>query len=195
MQDQDHKLDWPWPTRLLHLLVALAVIHQLGISLVMRAPEAGQPGDMYYELHEKAGLATFVVVFVYWLWIGFRQSRRGVGVLFPWFSRSKRSAVFADLRFHIASVAQLKLPALKEQPLASAVHGLGLLIVTIMAGTGAIAWSGLLSGSTTRSLWQVHAASGNVMWVYLIGHASFALLHEFAGERLLARVFAFRFRA
>jgi len=33
------KLIWSWPTRLLHLLIALAVTHQLVVSLVMVVPD------------------------------------------------------------------------------------------------------------------------------------------------------------
>lgn len=186
------KLAWSWPTRLLHLLVALAVTHQLVVSLVMAAPEDGRPGDVFYEFHETVGLATFAVVLAYWVWLALRRSDRGAGALFPWFSHRGRAAVLADVRAHLASLSRFRLPALAEQPLASAVHGLGLLAATAMAGTGALAWSEILAENATEALWQTHGLLGNLMWAYLIGHVGLALLHEVTGEHLLGRMFALR---
>lgn len=191
----ERKLGWSWPTRLLHLLIALAVTHQLVVSLIMVVPENNRPGDTYYEFHETVGLATFAIVLAYWLWLVFRRSDRGAGALFPWFSRAGWAAVIADVRVHLASLRQLRLPAIEEQPLASAVHGLGLLTATVMATTGVLAWSRVLAGSATELLWQVHVAISNLMWAYLIGHVSIALLHEISGERLLGRMFALRSRS
>lgn len=186
------KLSWSWLTRVLHLLIALAVVHQLGVSLIMVVPEAGKPGNIYYEFHESVGLASFGIVLAYWIWLALRRTDRGAGALFPWFSSPGRGAVLADLRAHLISLGRLRLPALEEQPLASAVHGLGLLTATIMAGTGMLAWSGSLSETNAERLWQVHMLVGNLMWAYLIGHVSVAVLHELAGERLLGRMFTLR---
>lgn len=190
---KDRKPDWSWTTRLLHFLLALSVTHQLFISLVMVVPQDNRPGDILFSLHENAGLATFAIVLTYWSWLALRRSDRGAGALFPWFSRSARTAVVNDVLAHLTSLRRLRLPPGEEQPLAAAVHGLGFLAATIMAGTGAIAWSSLLSKPTTALILEVHMTLGNVMWVYLIGHTTLALLHEFAGERLLRRIFSLRF--
>lgn len=186
------KPDWSWTTRLLHFLLALSVTHQLFISLVMVVPQDNRPGDILFSFHQNVGLATFAIILTYWSWLALRRSDRGAGALFPWFSKSARTALVNDVLAHLASLRRLRLPPGEEQPLAAAVHGLGFLVATIMAGTGAIAWSSLLSKPTTALILEVHMTLGNVMWVYLIGHTTLALLHEFAGERLLRRIFSLR---
>lgn len=64
-----------------------------------------------------------------------------------------------------------------EAPLASAIHGLGLCLVTVIAGTGAFY---LLSGANSpeASGWIMcaHTSLGNLVWAYLIGHAAMAVL-------------------
>ncbi|WP_231737582.1 hypothetical protein, partial [Caulobacter sp. CCH5-E12] len=38
----------------------------------------------------------------------------------------------------------------------------------------------------------VHGAFANLVWTYLIGHASLAVLHELAGHRLFRQMFSLR---
>ena len=190
---KDRKPGWSWTTRLLHLLLAVSVTHQLFISLVMVVPQDNRPGDILFSLHENVGLATFAIILSYWSWLALRRSDRGAGALFPWFSKSARTAVVNDVLAHLASLRRLRLPLGEEQPLAASIHGLGFLVATMMAGTGVIAWSSLLSKHTTAMILEVHMTLGNVMWAYLIGHVTLALLHELTGERLLRRIFSLRF--
>jgi hypothetical protein len=133
---KDRKPDWSWTTRLLHFLLALSVTHQLFISLVMVVPQDNRPGDILFSLHQNVGLATFAIILTYWSWLALRRSDRGAGALFPWFSKSARTALVNDVLAHLASLRRLRLPPGEEQPLAAAVHGLGFLVATIMAGRG-----------------------------------------------------------
>lgn len=187
---QTRQTTWSWPTRLLHFLLAMAVLHQVLISLIMTTPKQDRPGDTYFEFHEIVGLSTFAIVTAYWLWLGSRRSDRGAGALFPWFSRAGRAAVLADARVHLVGIARLELPALEERPLASAVHGLGLLTASAMAATGMLAWLGMFTKNATELLWEMHGTLGNLMWAYLIAHVGLALIHEIAGEKILRRMFA-----
>jgi len=41
----------------------------------------------------------------------------------------------------------------------------------------------------------LHSLAGDLMWVYLIGHASMAILHQLAGDEVFSRMFWFRRRA
>lgn len=75
---QARKLSWSWLTRVLHLLIAVAVVHQLGVSLIMIAPEAGKTGNIYYEFHESVGLVSFGIVSAYWLWLALRRRVLGL---------------------------------------------------------------------------------------------------------------------
>lgn len=76
--------------------------------------------------------------------------------------------------------------------LASALHGLGLVIVQVMAGTGTLGWLiwDQAAGMTpfTRNLFEVHETVANLLWTYLVLHAGVTLLHELMGHRLLHRM-------
>jgi cytochrome b561 len=182
-------------TRLLHAGLAVAVIHQLAVSLVMQAPHPGRaPADLAYELHESVGLASLGILAAFWVWVLLRRREHAPGALFPWFSRRRRAAFLADLGDHARSLVRLRLPMPREEtPLASATHGLGLCAATGMALTGGVLYAvmgpdGAL-GDFGRLARELHEMLANLMWAYLIGHAGIAILHEFAGHRTLERMF------
>lgn len=177
-------------TRLLHATIALAVVAQLvGIGLA-EPPSHGAPGNLAFSVHQAVGLGTLGVLVAFWLWTLLRRREHGFTALVPWFSRSRRAAVWGDLRKHVAALRRLSLPVPGiETPLASAIHGLGLLVATTMAATGSIVFIGMapdgaLPAWADASL-SLHKAVANLMWAYLIGHAAVALLHEVMGHRLL----------
>ena len=176
-------------TRLLHATIALAVIAQLvGIGLA-EPPRAGTPGNLMFSVHQFVGLGTLGVLVAFWLWTLLRREH-GFTALVPWFSRNRRAAVVADLREHLAVLRQLRLPQPgSETPLASAIHGLGLIVATTMATTGATVFVGMAPDGTLPAWADValslHKATANLMWAYLIGHPAVALLHEAMGHRLL----------
>lgn len=166
------------PTRLLHGALALAILVQLLSSLGMVPEEHGQAGNLLYGAHEVAGVASFGLVLAFWLWTLVRRRGSALAALFPWLSAGRRRALIADIRLHLTRLRQLSLPDHgPEAPLASAIHGLGLCLVTVMAGTGTFY---LLSGadSPEASGWVmfVHTSLGNLVWAYLIGHAAMAVL-------------------
>ncbi|WP_037514696.1 cytochrome b/b6 domain-containing protein [Sphingobium xenophagum] len=172
-------------TKLLHLLIAAALIHQLFISLIMVVPETNRPGDSYFELHEWVGVLTLWLLVIFWIWTLVRRGETRFAMLFPWFSATRRSAFWADLKAHLASLARGGGPLTEESPLASAVHGLGLLIATAMALTGAVGYF----FPAASLLLEVHMTIAPVMWAYLTGHVGVALLHQMAGHRILQRMF------
>lgn len=93
-----------------------------------------------YEVHEWVGLATLTIVVVFWLWTALRRRETRLAALLPWFSTGGWRAVAADARAHRAALRALKLPGTAgDTPLASAVHGLGLLSALAMAATGGAA--------------------------------------------------------
>lgn len=75
----------------------------------------------------------------------------------------------------------------------SAVHGLGLLLMTSMAASGGVyaaqVWAGLQSPEPDGSLaMTVHFALANLVWVYLIAHAGMATIHHFASSVPLGKM-------
>lgn len=175
-------------TKLLHLLVALAVVHQLAISLVMTRPSPGRPGDSLFELHELVGLVSLGVLLIFLLWVIVRRRETTAGMLYPWFSRNRRRALRIDLKAHFHSIKSGRILLTQESPLASAVHGLGLLLVLAMAATGATGYF----IAAARPLLSIHETLGPLVWAYLVGHAGLALLHQRAGHRVLQNMFDLR---
>jgi cytochrome b561 len=183
-------------TRLLHALLAAAIIHQLVGSGLMHMPRpSGRPGDLAFGLHEFAGLASLGLLAVFWLWILVRRGEHSVAGLVPWFSPERRAGVIADLRLHLGELARLRLPhPSAESPLASATHGFGLIVASVMATTGALVYAqmgadGSMSAVAGLAL-DLHSLVANLMWAYLIGHASIAVLHQLSGHNILQRMFS-----
>lgn len=174
-------------TKLLHLLFAAALIHQLFISLIMVVPETNRSGDSYFELHEWGGVLTLGLLVIFWVWTLVRRGETRFAMLFPWFSGARRSAFWADLKAHLASFARGRVPLNEQSSLATAVHGLGLLIATAMALTGAVGYF----VPAASLLLEVHMTIAPIMWAYLIGHVGLALLHQMAGHKILQRMFEF----
>ena len=177
-------------TRILHALIAVTIVTQLALSTVMQAPGRNRPGDQWFEVHEKVGLGALAVLAGFWIWAMVRTREVRFAMLFPWFSLSRTRDVWADLKDHLRSLGRGKLPLSEARPLANAVHGLGLIIATIMAVTGAAGYF----IPQARALLGVHEAVSTGMWAYLIGHAGIAILHELTGDRLIQRIFTFEKR-
>ena len=160
---------------------------QLVFVQLVERPRVDRPGNLFFTIHEWVGLATLAVVALFWLWSLARQAETPVAVLFPWLSAGRLAALGADLRAHWAELRRLRLPhAEKETPLASAVHGLGLLAALAMGASGAWLFTMSVPGGLVLT---VHRAMANLMWAFVIGHAALAVLHQWAGHRVLRRMF------
>ncbi|MCT4373046.1 cytochrome b/b6 domain-containing protein [Yangia mangrovi] len=171
-------------TRLLHGPLALAVVVQLGSSLAMIPERADRPGNGLFELQESIGIASMALVLAFWLWSLSRRRGTPPGALFPWLSGPRLRALKVDVLRHFGELRRLRVPAHHpDAPLASAIHGLGLCLVTFMAASGTLY---LLSGATSPRdaglTMELHEAFGSLVWVYLIGHAGMGVLQHLATE-------------
>ncbi len=178
------------PTRLLHLALLTAVLWQLTASGLVERPRIGRPGNLFYRIHEVVGLTALGVVLAFWLWSAIRRREPHIAALFPWYSPPRVLAVIADLKAHLAQLREWRLPAAAaEMPLASAVHGLGLLTASAMAASGAWLYTENVPGGIVL---QIHRALANLMWTYVIAHAGLAVLHQVMGHAVLQRMFGRR---
>jgi cytochrome b561 len=176
------------PTRLVHAALAVAVTIQLVTSLTM---EADHGGDGVFQIHRIGGLAAFGLVLVFWFVTVIRRRGTPLGRLLPWFSARRRAELWQDVGAHLRSLPRLSFPAEQgdvDDALASAVHGLGLLLMTAMAGSGFLYF--LLNtgdpdaGGLVGLAMLVHTSLANLAWAYLIGHAATAVLHSLAGRSI-----------
>jgi cytochrome b561 len=177
------------PTRLLHAAIALGVTAQLGLSLVMNAPDDqdevlanGLPLALF-KAHEFIGMTLLVILLLHWLWSLSGHVKGGIGHLFPWFSGERMGRVAAEVK----DILKFKLqdPEANNE-FAGAIHGLGLLAATIMAASGAVLFFSLSdSGHMTapgKTFHAIHGFSANLMWAYLIGHLAIAVMHKRLGH-------------
>ena len=168
-------------TRLIHAGLAIAITVQLGSSQFMN-PDKG--GNTAFDVHEYAGLTAFAFVLGFWIFSLVRQRGTPVAELLPWTSSERRTALWSDVRAHVASLRRFRLPAHQgSSPLASAIHGLGLLLMTAMAASGTLYYfvdtGDPDAGGLVGAAMFVHKNLGNLVWAYLIGHAGFAGLNHF----------------
>lgn len=176
-------------TKLLHLFLLLCILWQLiGVQWV-EPPTVTQPGNVFYVIHQWVGLATLGFVMLFWLWTAVRRAETPIAALFPWASRARLTALKADMRLHLAALRQYRLPSPREAtPLASAVHGLGLTTALAMSASGAWLYTMAVPDGIVL---EIHKAMSNVMWAYVILHASLGVLHQLGGHRVLQRMFVF----
>lgn len=182
-------------TRLFHAGLAITVVLQLGSAVVMRGPRAGHPGDWIYQIHQYCGLISFCFAFGFFLVVALRRKGTEPGLLFPWLDAGRLTALWNDVTLHAQAVRSMRVPRYDgHAPLASAVHGLGLLLMAAMAATGTVFFIASLLGEQANALVRaalgLHHAMANLVWAYLIGHAGLALLHHYLRDFRLGEMWS-----
>jgi cytochrome b561 len=184
--------------RRLHAGITLAAVIQLLTSQIMQVPQPGraplEPQHVFFVMHECSGMTLVTLLVLHWLWVSAGHVAGGWGHLYPWFSRSRLRALLASLQALPAWLRKGRsLEPEAMDPLAGAVHGLGLLTITAMALTGAAMVLGMGPGGSMggflRAVRWAHGFIANLMWAYVIGHVAMAMLHQMRGERLLTKMF------
>lgn len=185
-------------TRLFHAALGMSILTQLGTSLVMGRPDDVQPGDLLFQVHRYSGFVAMALAVSLWITIIARKRGTEFGALFPWLSWRRLVALWQDTLAHLQAVLSLRMPAHEEdKPLPSAVHGLGLLLITGMAATGAIygieVAAGLHSPEPEGMIaMTLHLALANLVWVYLIAHAGLAVLHHLTRSMALSEMWSLK---
>lgn len=172
-------------TRALHWGISFSVVAQMLLGTFMEHPRRDRPGDFLFEVHEKLGLVILALLIVYWIWAMVRSGEKSFGLFFPWFSGQRLRDLGADIKRHAAAIARGTLPPAEDLPLASAIHGLGIICATGLAVTGSVGYF-IPAG---RAFLGYHELFVTPMWIYLGGHVVMTILHELKGERLLAKMF------
>jgi cytochrome b561 len=183
-------------TRALHLSLLLVVLNQLISSQFMERPLPGEEPGWPFAVQEWTGLAGVGVITLFWLWSLTRSSSETpLSRLFPWFSPKKLSDIVDEIAGFASDIFALRMPSFGLDATSSAVHGLGLMLASFLALSGA-AWYFVFTGTPyAKTVMGLHSLAGNLMWVYLIGHAAVAILHQLAGDEVFSRMFWFRRRA
>ncbi|MCW9035419.1 MAG: cytochrome b/b6 domain-containing protein [Alphaproteobacteria bacterium] len=181
-------------TRLFHLFLAFGIALQMIVSLGMTHPKPGRAGDFLFEIHEVLGITLLGVLVTHWLWSMVRPGKVPLAQLIPWFSSTRRTAVWNDARTFGEGLVKLRLPDNSEpSPLAGAIQGLGLIVATILAASGLVIFlyapeNGKMIG-WLHDVKEIHEVLGPLMWGYLALHAGAGLLHQLAGHQSITAMF------
>lgn len=175
-------------TRVIHISILLIVLHQLVSSQVMHGAGHGHPATISYLTHEYVGMAGLVAVGAFWVWSLVRRGETRLIRFIPWFSPRALREVWLDIANQARRIARGMPPDDADGALASAVHGLGLLTLTVMAVTGTIVYFDTDHASRHQVL-VVHRLVSNLMWAYLFAHAGLAVLHWLFGSDIFSRMF------
>lgn len=189
---------WDKATRFLHIGLAVTVTLQLLNSLILVAPEPGEPPltpfeAVLFDTHEWLGMAALLIVVLHWAWSLWGRGGAGMRHLFP-VSAGDRAIMRQELRGLLA----LRLPPGGPQGrLAGLIHGLGLLAVSAAALSGAVLFfwmpeNGALNAYTSAAE-EVHEFISTFVWIYWGGHAGMAFLHHwFTRDDTLRNMFKLR---
>ena len=185
-------------TRLFHGALALAILTQLATSYVMDGPDEESAGDLMFQIHRYAGLTATLLAVVLWLIILSRRRGTKLGALVPWFSGRRLAALWADTAAHFRALIRFRLPPFDaDGALSAAVHGLGLLLISAMAVSGAVyfieVWAGLHAAEPDGMLaMDIHFLLANLVWVYLIAHVGIAAIHHLMRSMRLSEMWSLR---
>ncbi|HID36921.1 MAG TPA: cytochrome b/b6 domain-containing protein [Ghiorsea sp.] len=150
-------------------------------------------GAFLMQAHRTAGLLVVVFVFLNLIWAILRRGKpknRQISVLFSQHHWCEALSIAKRLPLMLIG----KSPMVESgNALALIVEMLGLLVMTAMALTGLVIWNiwaGLGSPVSAQAelLMQVHGMIAAVLFVYLAGHVSMALLHVRSGDNVFARI-------
>lgn len=180
--------------RILHTLLATGIVLTLLSSLVMKTPKPDQVltslQSFGYEAHEMAGMAVFVVLALHWIVFVSGHAYKGVEHFFPWFSKTRMQTVLSDIR----ELLRLKVgDPEQEDYLSSAFQGLGLIVGSILAASGAVLVFGIAKNGAmsapVHALKEFHEFWGPIMWGYLGIHVGATVLHIAFGHRPILSIF------
>lgn len=188
-------------SRLLHMGMAVGVTLQLLLSTGMARPRPSIVRStlegLAFSLHEYLGLLSLVLILAWLWWLTRRRDEPTLDNLFPWVDQAGRSALTASVAIALQQARHGRLAETAElEPLVKTVHGLGLVCISVMAFSGSLVWLGMDADGAmpiwTRLLLEIHQLTANFAWVFVIGHAGMALLHQLRGEETLVRMFSLR---
>ena len=188
-------------TRLLHWGFALLIPLQLLSEELMKRPKPGRIRDdmqvFFFDMHETIGWVAFVLVVARIAWL-FVSAESSWSRLFPYFSAKGFKGLVTELKNEVPGWFKGKLtdPNQDNYFLAGAIHGLGLLLVSVMGITGIVMALGM--EDTGKMLGfihdakEVHEVMGELLWIYIYGHVVMVVLHMLVGHKVLQRIFGFQ---
>ena len=172
--------DWSNTYKFLHWTFAPLIALQLVLSLFMSSKKQGLP-YLLFNIHVTIGPILVGVIIALWIYILTNASIRS-----HFFPYNRWDEVVNDFK----NLIKFKLAETGPRPgLPGFVHGLGLIDVSIVLVAGVIMhflFPFSLKDPSLKPIvhffMEIHDFFGNSMWVYMVGHASMALLHRIVSK-------------
>ncbi|MDX8414123.1 MAG: cytochrome b/b6 domain-containing protein [Mariprofundales bacterium] len=148
------------------------------------------------QAHRTGGVLVALIVLANLFWalkLRGAPSHRQIGVLYSLSYWRQAAAILVRLPFMLVGKVPLVAPG---NALSLIVEMLGLLVMSVMAVTGAVVWR-LWSGPggtvshDVETLMGIHSFFAILLLCYLVGHVSMALIHAKSGDRVFARISPF----
>ena len=194
------QLQYTKVTRMIHWGFALLIPLQLLSEELMKRPKLGrirtESQEFFFEMHEWVGMLALTLILMRFAW-GLMNKEASVSRLYPYFTTTGRSHLVYELKHEVMGWFKGKLPQpSRERCIASAVHGLGLLLVLAMGVTGAMMLYGMEESGKMLGMIhdakEVHEMLGELLWIYIIAHVAMTVLHMLLGHSMLKRIFCVR---
>jgi len=183
--------------RILHLILLLTVLSQLLTELFMQVPKPGEQFAalplLLFSIHWVIGFFVLIIALSYLMLIMDREDHRNRRS--PWLEQDLRSALIAEIKRDVPGWLKGKLPVPDQAHLiAGTVHGLGLLLATGLGSTGVIIYLGMKHDGSMpaaiHAIKEIHEIFGILLWLFVIGHLSMALMHQIKGHRVIQNIFS-----
>lgn len=183
--------------RFSHAVLGLAVIHQLIGSEWMAKPWKPEGASALqvtlFELHEWVGLTAVVLLAILLVSLVRRTPGGFFRRYFPWLAAEGRNGIGREARQLLEGLRRLTPPTAEQaKHLATAVQGLGLLLLLFFAITGTAMWLLEDQLDLMHRIGSLHELGAMPLKLYLLGHAGMAVIHEWRGEGLIRRMFSLR---
>ncbi len=172
------------------------ILLQLISEQLMQVPEPGHAveatGALFFGIHQFIGFVVMVTVLVYLIIVMEKPEDRTR--LFPWLDSSERNNLWLEIKRDVPGWFRGKLlPTDEAHLLAGTVHGLGISLALLLGATGCIIYleiepDGGMS-PTLKLIRQSHEVMGTMMWIFIVGHAGMALMHQLRGHGVLQAMF------
>jgi len=148
------------------------------------------------QAHRTGGVLVALIVLANLFWalkLRGAPAHRQIGVLYSLSHWREAAAILFRLPLMLIGKAPLVAPG---NALSLIVEMLGLLVMSVMAVTGAVVWNlwsgpGGMVSQDAEALMGIHSLFATLLICYLIGHVSMALIHAKSGDRVFSRISPF----
>jgi len=185
-------------TRFIHLCIALLIIGQLfSIYAVENKLFTDAVRTGLWSVHKYGGITVFFALFAFWINSFKRHHGTPISELFPWFSVCSLKTLGADCVVYLKQIISFKIPEhTTPSPLASAIHGLGIIIMSVMATTGVHRYIvyefAIAKTPVIKYISSLHHTFADYAWIYLGIHVSMALVNHIAKKQSLSAMWCLR---